>query len=104
MLPDDIVLVRSIISAFSNLSACTVANAKTSGCFVVCFSIALKEGLKRGWFSYTDLHLLLDDPRIQLSMSDVGLEWLKVGHCVGPRREAVGFFGQRSPTDLKITG
>ncbi|XP_070185617.1 protein CNPPD1-like isoform X2 [Littorina saxatilis] len=41
-------------------------------------NIALKEGLKRGWFSYTDLYLLLDDPTMQLSMSDVGLEWLKV--------------------------
>ena len=41
-------------------------------------SIALTEGLKRGWFTYTDLCLLLDDPFMQSSMSDVGLEWLKV--------------------------
>lgn len=50
---------------------------------MACFSIALKEGLKRGWFSYTDLRLLLDDPRMQLSMSGVGFEWLKVGVSCG---------------------
>ncbi|KAK7490883.1 hypothetical protein BaRGS_00017939 [Batillaria attramentaria] len=41
-------------------------------------SIALREGLKRGWFSYTDLCILWDDPRLEFWVTDIGLEWLKV--------------------------
>ncbi|XP_076441241.1 uncharacterized protein LOC143280470 [Babylonia areolata] len=41
-------------------------------------SIALREGLRRGWFSYTDLCLLLDETWMQLLGPDKGLEWLQV--------------------------
>lgn len=40
--------------------------------------IALKEGKKRGWFSYTDLDILMDEHLLSLTISDVGVEWLKV--------------------------
>lgn len=41
-------------------------------------SIALREGLKRGWFSYTDMCIVWSDPRLRLRISDIGLEWLKI--------------------------
>lgn len=41
-------------------------------------SIAFREGMKQGWFSYTDLCLLWDDPRFQLIAQNEGLEWIKV--------------------------
>ncbi|KAL8576614.1 hypothetical protein ACOMHN_025089 [Nucella lapillus] len=41
-------------------------------------SVALREGMKRGWFSYTDLHLLLDDSWMMFLGPDRGLEWLQV--------------------------
>lgn len=41
-------------------------------------SVALREGMKRGWLSYTDLHLLLDDTWMQFLGPDMGLEWLQV--------------------------
>lgn len=34
--------------------------------------------MKQGWFSYTDLCLLWDDPRFQLIAQKEGLEWIKV--------------------------
>jgi hypothetical protein len=44
----------------------------------VLLSIALREGLRRGWLSYTDLGLLLDQRLLKLALSHVGIEWLKV--------------------------
>ncbi|XP_076460063.1 protein CNPPD1-like [Babylonia areolata] len=41
-------------------------------------SIAVREGLKRSWFSYTDLCLLLDDTWGDLSLSGAVRDWVKV--------------------------
>ncbi|KAL8565065.1 hypothetical protein ACOMHN_005268 [Nucella lapillus] len=41
-------------------------------------SIAMREGQRRGWFSYTDLCVLLEGPWTDLSLSGAAREWVKV--------------------------